>query len=242
MFYICLQSSVQFSSVAQSYPTLWDPSNRSTPGLPVHHQLLEFTQTQVHQVGDAIQPTHPLSSPSPPASNPSQHQGLFQLNKIKLLQVTDALKEKGSLNLEEQNIKKQTIFKPKSHASYNHPYRFIHFHEFNSWFCFPASVGPPTPVCYRLEFLDSLIQELKLIKGQMRNSGKALLGRILQQEGAKTKDSCPCLLPEWEASWQESWAGSHSVRLLWQLSLPHLLAELRQLLYLSERLSSIMSL
>ena len=52
--------------------------NRSTPGLPVHHQLLEFTQTHVHRVGDAIQPSHPLSSPSPPASNPSQHQGLFQ--------------------------------------------------------------------------------------------------------------------------------------------------------------------
>ena len=52
--------------------------NRSTPGLPVHHQLLEFTQTHVHQVGDAIQPSHPLSSPSPPALNPSQHQDLFQ--------------------------------------------------------------------------------------------------------------------------------------------------------------------
>jgi len=52
--------------------------NRSTPGLPVHHQLLEFTQTQVHRVGDAIQPSHPLSSPSPPAPNPSQHQSLFQ--------------------------------------------------------------------------------------------------------------------------------------------------------------------
>ena len=70
--------SVPFSSVAQSCPTLCDPMNRSTPGLPVHHQLLEFTQTQVHQVGDAIQPSHPLSSPSPPAPNPSQHQGLFQ--------------------------------------------------------------------------------------------------------------------------------------------------------------------
>jgi len=70
--------SVQFNSVAQSCPTLWDPINCSTPGLPVHHQLLEFTQTHVHQVGDAIQPSLPLSSPSPPAHNPSQHQGLFQ--------------------------------------------------------------------------------------------------------------------------------------------------------------------
>ena len=55
-----------------------DPMNRSTPGLPVHHQLPQFTQTHVHQVGDAIQPSHPLSSPSPPAPNPSQHQSLFQ--------------------------------------------------------------------------------------------------------------------------------------------------------------------
>ena len=70
--------SVQFSSVAQSCLTLCDPLNLSTPGLPVHHQLLEFTQTHSHQVGDAIQPSHPLLSPSPPAPNPSQHQGLFQ--------------------------------------------------------------------------------------------------------------------------------------------------------------------
>ena len=70
--------SVQFSSIAQSYPTLCDPVNRSTPGLPVHHQLPEFTQTHVHLVRDAIQPSHPLLSPSPPAPNPSQHQSLFQ--------------------------------------------------------------------------------------------------------------------------------------------------------------------
>ena len=67
-----------FSSVAQSCPTLCDPMNRSTPGLPVHHQLPEFTQTHVHRVRDAIQPSHPQSSPSPPAPNPSQHQSLFQ--------------------------------------------------------------------------------------------------------------------------------------------------------------------
>ena len=70
--------SQSVSSVAQSCPTLCDPMNRSTPGLPVHHQLPEFTQTHVNRVGDAIQPSHPLSSPSPPAPNPSQHQGLFQ--------------------------------------------------------------------------------------------------------------------------------------------------------------------
>ena len=66
------------SSVAQSCPTVCDPMNRSTPGLPVHHQLPEFTQTHVHRVSDAIQPSHPLSSPFPPAPNPSQHQNLFQ--------------------------------------------------------------------------------------------------------------------------------------------------------------------
>ena len=65
--------SVQFSSVAQSCPTLCDPMNRSMPGLPVHHQLLESTQTDVHRVGDAIQPSHPLLSPSPSAPSPSQH-------------------------------------------------------------------------------------------------------------------------------------------------------------------------
>ena len=71
-------SSVQFSSVSQLCPTLCDPMNCSMPGLPVHHQLLEFTQTHVHWVSDAIQPSHPLSSPSPPAPNPSQLQSLFQ--------------------------------------------------------------------------------------------------------------------------------------------------------------------
>ena len=71
-------SSVQFSSVTQSCSTLCDPVNRSTPGFPVHHQVLEFTQTHVHWVGDAIQQSHPLSSPSPPARNLSQHQGLLK--------------------------------------------------------------------------------------------------------------------------------------------------------------------
>ena len=68
-------SLVQFS---RSVVSLCDRMNRSTPGLPVHHQLPEFTQTRVHRAGDAIQPSHPLSSPSPPAPNPSQHQSLFQ--------------------------------------------------------------------------------------------------------------------------------------------------------------------
>ena len=68
----------QFSSVQSlGHVQLCDPMNRSTPGLPVHHQLPEFTQTHIHRVSDAIQPSHPLSSPSPPAPNPSQHQSLF---------------------------------------------------------------------------------------------------------------------------------------------------------------------
>ena len=71
-------NSTSVSSVAQSCLTLCDPMNRSTPGLPVHHQLLEFTQTHVHRVSDAIQPSNPLLSPCPPAPNPFQHQGLFQ--------------------------------------------------------------------------------------------------------------------------------------------------------------------
>ena len=73
-----LVSSVQFSSVAQSCPTLCDPMNRSTPGPPVHHHLPEFTQTHVHRVRDAIQPSNPGLSPSPPAPNLSQHHSLFQ--------------------------------------------------------------------------------------------------------------------------------------------------------------------
>ena len=73
-----LLCSAQFSSVAQSCLTLCDPMNHSTPGLPVHHQIPQFTQSRVHRVSDAIQSSHPLSSPSPPAPNPSQHQSFFQ--------------------------------------------------------------------------------------------------------------------------------------------------------------------
>ena len=75
-------SSVQFSSVTQLCPTLCDPMNRSTPGLPVHNQLLESTQTHVHWVDDAIQPSHPLSSPSPPALSLSQHRCLFPMSPL----------------------------------------------------------------------------------------------------------------------------------------------------------------
>ena len=73
-----LMFKYKFSSVSQSCLTLCDPMNRSTSGLPVHHQLPEFTQTHVHRVGDAIQPSQPLSSPSPPTLNFPQHQGLFK--------------------------------------------------------------------------------------------------------------------------------------------------------------------
>ena len=78
---IMASSSIQFSSVSQSCPTLCDPMNCSMPGLPVHHQLPAFTQTHVHRVGDAIQLSHRLSSPSPPAPSPSQHQG-FSINQL----------------------------------------------------------------------------------------------------------------------------------------------------------------
>ena len=85
VLYLLKLSSNQFSSVTQSCLNLCDPMNHSTPGLPVHHQLLEFTQTHVHRVSDAIQPSHPLSSPSPPASSYSQSfpaSGSFQMSQL----------------------------------------------------------------------------------------------------------------------------------------------------------------
>ena len=84
--HFCLESthltSVQFSSVAQSCPTLCNPMNRSTPGLPVHHHLPEFTQTHIHRVSNAIQPSHPLSSPSPPAPNPPPASEIFPMSQL----------------------------------------------------------------------------------------------------------------------------------------------------------------
>ena len=77
-FFSLLILECQFSSVAQSYPTLWNPMDCSMTGFPVHHQLPELAQTHVRRVGDVIQPSHPLPSPSPPAFNLSQHQGLFK--------------------------------------------------------------------------------------------------------------------------------------------------------------------
>ena len=100
-----LPLSVQFSSVTQSCPTLCDPTDCSMPGLPVYHQLPEFTRTHVHWVGDAIQPSHPLSSPSPPAFNLSPHQGIFQWVSSSHHQVAKALQ----LQLQHQSF--QWIFR-----------------------------------------------------------------------------------------------------------------------------------
>ena len=87
LLHLCLwllQSARSVSPVTQPCPTLCDPMNRSTPGLPVHCQLREFTQTHVHRVSDAIQPSHPLSPPSPPAPNPSQHQSLSNESTLRM--------------------------------------------------------------------------------------------------------------------------------------------------------------
>ena len=109
--------SVQFSSVAQSCPILCDPMNRSTPGLPVHHQLPEFTQTHVHWVSDAIQTSHPLLSPSPPAPNPSQHQNRNILENFQTL-----WKPKGNTLLEKSVIYNRCNMIPNMHK-WVYPYR-----------------------------------------------------------------------------------------------------------------------
>ena len=121
-YFLC---SVQFSSVTQSCPTLCNPMNCSTPGLPVHQQLPEFTQTHAHRVSDAIQPSPPLSSPSPPAPNPSQHQGLFQwinslheVEKVLELQLQhQSFLVQWSLNLSWYTLKKKR--KEKSFLDHN---------------------------------------------------------------------------------------------------------------------------
>ena len=115
----CVQL-IQFSSVAQSCPTLCEPMDCSTPGLPVHHQFPEVAQTHVHRVGDAIQPSHSLLSPSPPAFNLSQHQGLFQwVNSLhyvdKIMKVkSNAVKNNysiGTWNVRSMNQSKLIVFK-----------------------------------------------------------------------------------------------------------------------------------
>ena len=110
---INLFSSIQFTSVAQSRPTLCDPMDCSTPGLPVHHQLLEFTQTHVHRVGDAIQPAHPFSSPSPPAFNLSFHfslQSFFSSESFQMSQLFSSGGQRtGVFQLKHQSF--QRIFR-----------------------------------------------------------------------------------------------------------------------------------
>ena len=103
----CQFSSVQYSSVTQSCPTLCNPMNHSNEELPVHQQLLEFTQTHVYWMGNAIQPSHPLSPPSPPALNLSQHQGVFkwvssshQVSKVLELQLQHPMNIQGWSHLE----------------------------------------------------------------------------------------------------------------------------------------------
>ena len=109
-FFVILK--VQFSSVAQSCPTLFHPMNRSTPGLPVHHQLPESIQTHIHWVGDAIQPSHLLSSPSPLALNLSQHQGLFRW-------VSSSHHVAKVLEFQLQNQSLQWIFSPLGWTGWN---------------------------------------------------------------------------------------------------------------------------
>ena len=82
LYVVNLGPRIRFSSVAQSCPTLCDPMNRSTPSLPVHHQHPEFTQTYIHRVSDAIQPSHPLSSPSPPAPKSLPASGFFPMSQL----------------------------------------------------------------------------------------------------------------------------------------------------------------
>ena len=113
---------ISFSSFAQSCLTLRDPMNRSTPGLPIHHQLPEFTQTHVHRVSDAIQPSHPLSSPSPPAPNSSQHQSLFQW--VRLVYYTlKTSQNKNCRNTAKQNNESITPYISLSILLWNHSRR-----------------------------------------------------------------------------------------------------------------------
>ena len=126
---------VQFSSVAQSCPTLCNPMNCSTPGLPVHHQLPESTQTQVHWVSDAVQPSHPLSSPFPPALNLFRHQGLFKWVSS-LHQVAKVLE----FQLQHQSVQ----WTPRTDLLYSG----------RSWIMFTACM----PICYWAYRIQTLIK------------------------------------------------------------------------------------
>jgi len=133
----------QFNSVAQSCPTLCNPMDCSKPGFPVHHLLLELAQTHVHQVGDAIQPSHSLSSPSPPAFNLSQHQGLFQWVSSSH-QVTKVLE----FQLQHQSF--QWIFRTEFHINATAQFRQIPCH-FRTRFIFPLVSNNMLYLCLRLQ-------------------------------------------------------------------------------------------
>ena len=126
-------NTVQFSSVTQSCPTLCDPMNRSTPGLPVHHQVPEFTQTHIHQVRDAIQPSHPLSSPSPPAPNSSQHQSLYKVYFSYFLYYTT-----GSISPRWKDIMLKYLLGPVIHGPATLGPETMRADRFH-WFFFPYS-------------------------------------------------------------------------------------------------------
>ena len=147
--------SLQFSLV-QSCVTLCNPMNRTTPGLSVHHQLPEFTQTHIHRVSDAIQPSHPLSSPSPPAPNPSQHQGLFQwvnsLHEVaKVLEFqplspvqffmtpwTAAHQASPSVTNSRNMLKLINSVIPSNHLIFCHPFS-SHLQSFPAWGSLPVN-------------------------------------------------------------------------------------------------------
>ena len=176
---------VQFSSVAQSCPTLCDPMNCSMPGLPVHHQLLEFTQTHIHRVSDAIQPSHPLSSPSPPAPNPSQHQSLFQW-------VNSSHEVAKVLQFPRQHIKKQRHhFANKGPYSQSSGFSGLHV---QMWKLVHKEDWAPKNWCFRILVLEKTLErplDCKEIK-RVNSKGNQLLiftGRTLGENEA------PVVLP-----------------------------------------------
>ena len=135
-------SSVQFISVDQSCPTLCDPMNCSMTGLPVYHQLPEFTQTHGHRVGDAIQPSHPLSSPSPPAPNPSRHQGLSKESTLRMINETWQFQgqRKRSKCRQQPNFWKFLLLLHNRYLSYSLAYEVTQPIKTN-----PHSPGPLSP-------------------------------------------------------------------------------------------------
>ena len=150
--YIIHLSLVQFSSVAQSCPTLCDPMNRSTPGLSVHHHLPEFTQPHIHQVCDAIQPSHPQSSPSLPTPNPSQHQSLFQWILPMFHQLVLCFLFSNLFKFTE-SYNSFLVDKLRYNPNKNYSFFSLSFHESNlkrRKLSFPASVS--RNICDRMQY------------------------------------------------------------------------------------------